>query len=58
MLNCESVMIFALTIFGTSVVIFAAGLIYSAEGYEDDQGFHIYWRNNQPEIADISCVWC
>jgi hypothetical protein len=27
------------------------------EGYEDEQGFHIDWKNNAPEIRDVACVW-
>lgn len=27
------------------------------EGYQDDAGFHIAWRNNSEEAQDVSCVW-
>jgi hypothetical protein len=27
------------------------------EGYQDESGFHFVWRNNAPEVADISCIW-
>jgi hypothetical protein len=30
---------------------------HSPEGYEDEGGFHFMWRNNRPEVPDISCIW-
>ena len=27
------------------------------EGYQDETGFHIAWRNNSDQAQDISCVW-
>ena len=27
------------------------------EGYEDQEGFHIHWKNNDPEVRDVACVW-
>ena len=27
------------------------------EGYQDESGFHYVWRNNRPEVRDISCIW-
>jgi hypothetical protein len=27
------------------------------EGYQDQGGFHFVWRNNRPEVPDISCIW-
>jgi hypothetical protein len=27
------------------------------EGYEDETGFHLAWRNNNPEVPNISCIW-
>jgi hypothetical protein len=27
------------------------------EGYQDESGFHFVWRNNRPEVPDISCIW-
>lgn len=27
------------------------------EGWEDEGGFHMMWRNNAPEIVDVTCVW-
>jgi hypothetical protein len=33
------------------------GMRHAPEGYEDDQGFHIYWKNNDPELRDVACVW-
>lgn len=27
------------------------------EGYEDESGFHLAWRNNNSEVPNISCIW-
>ena len=27
------------------------------EGFQSDEGFNIVWKNNLPEIEDVSCVW-
>jgi len=27
------------------------------EGYEDETGFHYTWRNNRPDVSNISCIW-
>lgn len=27
------------------------------EGWEDETGFHVVWRNNDPERADVACIW-
>ena len=27
------------------------------EGFEDEAGFHIDWRNNRPDVANVSCIW-
>ena len=42
-------------VFGISAML--AGFRYAPEGYEDEEGFHIHWQNNTPEIRDIACVW-
>jgi len=34
-----------------------AAMQRAPEGYEDKEGFHIYWKNNDPEIRDVACVW-
>jgi len=26
-------------------------------GYEDEDGFHFVYQNNNGEIANVSCVW-
>jgi len=36
---------------------FLVGMRYAPEGYEDEEGFHICWLNNDPEIRDVACVW-
>ena len=40
---------------GAIVMFVAAG--NAPEGYEDETGFHRVWRNNDPERADVACVW-
>jgi hypothetical protein len=60
MLRSEAAMVFTVTIIGFCLIslgIFAAGLLSSVEGYEDEQGFHIHWHNDRPDVADISCIW-
>jgi len=27
------------------------------EGWQDETGFHILWRNDDPDRADVACVW-
>jgi hypothetical protein len=47
-------------IVGAYAVGFTAMLVLmrrAPEGYEDEQGFHIRWKNNAPEIRDVACVW-
>jgi hypothetical protein len=34
-----------------------AGMQYAPEGYEDEEGFHIHWVNNSPDIRDVACIW-
>ena len=41
--------------FGMLAIV--AGMQNSPEGYEDEEGFHIRWANNSPEIRDVACVW-
>ena len=33
------------------------GIRHAPEGIEDASGFNLVWRNNSPEIRDVSCVW-
>ena len=33
------------------------GIRQAPEGFEDSSGFNVVWRNNSPEIRDVSCVW-
>ena len=33
------------------------GIRHAPEGVEDSSGFNLVWRNNSPEIRDVSCVW-
>ena len=32
-------------------------LSQAPEGYQTDEGFHLTWKNNSPEVEDVSCVW-
>jgi hypothetical protein len=27
------------------------------EGFEDEGGFPVVWCNNDPEVANVACVW-
>lgn len=27
------------------------------EGYQTEDGFNIVWKNNSPDLEDVSCVW-
>jgi hypothetical protein len=38
-------------------VVMAFGLRDAPEGYEDETGFHLVWRNNAPEMRDVVCIW-
>ena len=33
------------------------GIRFAPEGIENWSGFNLIWRNNSPEIRDVSCVW-
>ena len=33
------------------------GIRFAPEGIENESGFNLIWRNNSPEIRDVSCVW-
>lgn len=45
------------------VLYFVGGLILTfgvrnaPEAYEDESGFNIVWTNNDPERANVACVW-
>jgi hypothetical protein len=47
--------IIAVYVFGMLVML--AGIQRAPEGYEDEEGFHICWKNNDPDIRDVACVW-
>ena len=47
--------IIGLYAFGLTAML--AAMQRAPEGYEDKEGFHIYWKNNDPEIRDVACVW-
>ncbi len=38
-------------------LVMALGLRDAPEGYEDETGFHLVWRNNAPETRDVACIW-
>jgi hypothetical protein len=38
-------------------IVLTFGMLNAPEGYEDEGGFQIVWRNNDPEAADVACVW-
>jgi hypothetical protein len=47
-------------IIGAYAVGFTAMFVmmrHAPEGYEDKEGFHIHWKNNDPEVRDVACVW-
>lgn len=33
------------------------GLVRAPEGYEDEDGFHLLWKNNRPDARDVACIW-
>ena len=39
------------------VVFMLLELRDAPEGFEDEGGFHYAWRNNSPEVSNISCIW-
>ncbi len=45
----------ALYAFGALAMIVAAH--NAPEAWQDETGFHIVWRNNDPDAADVACVW-
>jgi hypothetical protein len=47
--------IIAAYVFG--ILAMLVGMRYAPEGYQDEEGFHIHWRNNDPQIRDVACVW-
>ena len=47
--------IIGLYAFGTLVMLL--GMRNAPDAYEDEEGFHIRWQNNAPEIRDVACVW-
>ena len=41
-----------------------AGLVFlyvelrdAPEGFQDETGFHLAWHNNNPNSANVSCIW-
>ena len=43
--------------FAAGAIVLSIGIRNAPEGYEDEGGFHLVWRNNDPEAADIACIW-
>jgi hypothetical protein len=53
-----------ISIFYITAAILLSGIAYlvrelylAPEGYETAEGFNIAWKNNSPQVADVSCVW-
>ncbi|MGB8169495.1 MAG: hypothetical protein WCF18_18490 [Chthoniobacteraceae bacterium] len=44
-------------VFALGAACLAVGIYNAPEGYEDETGFHVLWRNNSPEVADVACIW-
>ena len=42
-------------VFGTALMIWE--LKEAPEGYQDEEGFHVVWRNNAMHTRDVCCVW-
>jgi hypothetical protein len=54
-------MIACLAVLGSLYAIGAIAMYISAlnapEGWEDETGFHVLWRNNDPGRANVVCIW-
>ena len=44
-------------LYSVGAFILFFGVRNAPEGFEDESGFYVVWRNNDPERANISCVW-
>ena len=44
-------------LYAMGILAFLFGMQRAPEAYEDEEGFHLVWRNNDPERADVACVW-
>lgn len=50
-------LIFIAAFFTLGLIPVLNGIRYAPEGAQDEFGFHFTWRNNRPDIRDVSCVW-
>lgn len=44
-------------LYSVGAIILFFGVRNAPEGFEDENGFNIVWRNNDPDRADVACVW-
>ncbi len=43
--------------FALGLIPLTNGLLNAPEAFEDETGFNLTWKNNRPDIQDVSCVW-
>jgi hypothetical protein len=41
----------------TGAVVLVYSLVDAPEGFEDQAGFQVVWRNNRPDAKDVVCIW-
>ena len=46
-----------LTGLSSGLVLLGLALHDAPEGFEDENGFQVLWRNNEPTLLDVACVW-
>lgn len=32
-------------------------LYFAPEGFQTSEGFNIVWKNNSPDLENVSCIW-
>lgn len=45
------------SLYALGAVLMSVEFHFAPEGYEDETGFHVVWKNNDPDRADVACVW-
>ena len=41
----------------TGAVIVMHGLATAPEGFQDETGFNLLWRNDRADVPNVTCIW-